>query len=142
MTHKVSPASIERHGHTATVLQAAMNLKGMTCSAVAKHLGGTASASTVNNWVRAKHGIAETYRAKVAKILDLKEADLLPQGPPVKFGRKSKVTTKAKEHLPVVYQAPVPAKASSAKVSTGQAVVMIMPIEAAEAFMFKFLKGQ
>lgn len=108
MTKKVSPALLERHGHMATILRSAMQLKGINQTELARQLGGTASSSTINNWLKAKHGIADLYRSKVAKLLELNEAELLPNPNAVrnKMGRPGKILAAPREQLPALYQEP------------------------------------
>jgi hypothetical protein len=137
MSKKLSPVLIERNGRVASVVKASLAAKGWSHGELARQLGGSVSSSTVNHWVHAHNGIADKYRAQVAKLLDVQESALIAQERTPK-GRPPKVTVKSRDQLPALYQ---PAKQSSNRPASGQVAVMIMPLEQAEAFMLKLLKG-
>jgi len=79
MNVKITPAKIAALGHVATLLKTEMERRQWTVAQFHKAIGEPPKSTRAYAWITCRSAMTDAIRKKVAKALDVKEADLMPR---------------------------------------------------------------
>lgn len=76
-----TPAQIAMYGHIAAALRAFMKEKGWSAGQLNEAMGQVRSHTSVYHWLNSKAGPGPTTRPRLAKVMGVPQAELMPRKP-------------------------------------------------------------